>query len=167
MILSKTRITKALIRPPPPHPPPPPRQVFLHCGLFYIHFLPLFTESVKFLSESFTVIFRKWTSFFCGLWKKDCHVSSTKWKTLEGCHIHLLKLSEISHSYKLDQFIYIVRVVGWHFSFFSNFDNIFWRQTICCISSGSSLFAKVLVMGFPEYKALSLYLYVVTFVVCW
>ena len=39
-------------------------------------------------------------------------------------------LNGISHSSQLDQSISILRVIGWYFSFFSNFNRTFCKQTV-------------------------------------
>ena len=42
--------------------------------------------------------------------------------------VNPFKPNGISHSYQLDQSIYILRVVGWYFSFFLNFKRILYKQ---------------------------------------
>ena len=40
------------------------------------------------------------------------------------------KPNGISYSYPLDQSISVLRVVGWYFSFYSNFNRTFCKQTV-------------------------------------
>ena len=51
-----------------------------------------------------------------------------------------IKLNRISQSYQMDQFISVLRAVGWYFSFYSNFNRKFCKQTV---ESGSAVFVYV------------------------
>ena len=44
--------------------------------------------------------------------------------------MNLFKPNEISHSYQLNQSISVLIVAGWYFSFHSNFNRIFCKQTV-------------------------------------
>ena len=56
-------------------------------------------------------------------------------KLLTEQHLELSKLNpfkpnEVSHCYQLEQSIFVSIDVGWHFSFYSNFNRTFCKQTV-------------------------------------
>ena len=75
---------------------------------------------------------KEFTTFMFPVYERGCSngdfYSRSEFASRGGGLSNPFKRNGISHFYQMDQSIFVLRVVGWSFSFYSNFNRTFCKQ---------------------------------------